>query len=90
MACGLGPDLTEAEDACDEARRGRDPVVCEQLPTEEEEGQRQSGGDAKNRSRLKYLCMLFPLLGTLCLANSSAPELRCHPSWEYFPDSRCC
>ena len=48
MACGLGPDLTEAEDACDEARRGRDPVVCDDLEGWEGVSGRelQEGGDA--------------------------------------------
>lgn len=50
MACGLGPDLTEAEDACDEARRGRDPVVCDDLEGWEGVSGRelQEGGDVRS------------------------------------------
>lgn len=53
MTCGLGPVLTEAEvqpGACDEARRGRDPVVCDDLEGWEGVGGRelQEGGDIRS------------------------------------------
>lgn len=69
-----------------------DPVVCEQLPTEEGEGQRKSSGDAKSRSRPDLSLDVTPprntsLMAAVTLCNGP-PRVEEVPGGQGLCDSR--